>query len=376
MSRAHSSLPPSAAKMWIACNPSAKKNAEAPEQTSSYAQEGTDAHTVCEEGLKRSLGIETEDSRENLEYYDQEMQDHADEYVAFVNEILSRMEAPYVMIEQRLDLSEYAPGCFGTGDCVAIGGHELQIVDFKYGKGIPVSAGSDEKGLNPQLACYALGAVSAFDMLYDIETVSMSIFQPRLNIAETYTVTKDALVSWGKNVLSPAANRAIKGEGEFVAGDHCTFCKFKAQCRKRAEYNLELAKYDFEKPENLDDSEIEEILGRVDDLVTWASDIKAFALSEALSGKVWTDYKLVEGRSVRKYTNESMVVQAVKNAGYDPYEKVVLGITAMTRMLGKKKFNELLGDLVEKPAGRPTLAPLSDKRPAVRITATDDFKEE
>ncbi len=370
----HSNLPPSSAKMWIACNPSAKRNAELPDQTSEFAAQGTEAHALCEYKLLKALGKDAEDPRPTLQFLDQEMEDCSDEYVAFVLQNVS--PTSIVMVEQRLDFSAYAPGGYGTGDCVIVTEGNLHIIDFKYGKGIPVYAGSDAEGVNPQLACYALGALSAFDGIYDIDTVSMSIMQPRLSIADTYTISKEDLVAWGQNTLAPAAERASKGEGEYAAGEHCMFCKVKATCRKRAEYNLQMAKYDFAKPDDLEDSEIEAILAKVDELVSWANDIKDFALNEAIAGKAWTDFKLVEGRSVRKYTSESSVAKAVKAAGYDPYEKKVLGITAMTRLLGKEKFNDLLSTYVEKPAGKPTLVPLSDKRPALKNTAKEDFKEE
>jgi len=374
MSRPHSGLPPSSAKMWIACTPSAMKNAELPDQTSEYAQQGTDAHALCEYKLLTALGKSPDDPRPTLQNLDQEMEDCSDEYLTFVQQNIA--PTSIVMVEQRLDFSEYAPGGYGTGDCVIVTDGNLHIIDFKYGKGIPVSAGSDEEGVNPQLACYALGALSAFDGIYDIDTVSMSIFQPRLNIAETYTISKDDLLAWGRCTLAPAAEKASKGEGEYVAGDHCTFCKFKPQCRKRAEYQLEIAKYDFAKPDALEDDEIEAILARADEFISWASDIKEYALNAAIAGKTWNDYKLVEGRSVRKYISDSEVAKAVRKAGYDPYEKKVLGITAMTKLLGKQKFEDLLGSLIEKPAGKPTLVPMSDKRPALKQSATEDFKEE
>ena len=370
----HSNLPPSSAKMWIACNPSAKRNAELPGTTSPYAAEGTEAHALCEYKLRKALGMEAEDPRSTFQFLDQEMEECSDEYVSFV---MQYSEPPaIVMVEQRLDFSAYAPGGYGTGDCVIMKDRNLHIIDFKYGKGIPVSAGSDEEGVNPQLACYALGALSIFDGIYDIDTVSMSIMQPRLNISDTYTISREVLEDWGKNVLAPAADRASKGEGEYVAGEHCQFCKVKATCRKRAEYNLQMARYDFAKPDDLEDAEIESILARVDELMAWANDIKEYALAEAIAGKKWTDFKLVEGRSTRKYTSESDVAKAVRAAGFDPYEKKVLGITAMTKLLGKERFNDLLGSFIEKPDGKPTLVPMSDKRPALKNTAKEDFKEE
>lgn len=307
MSKVHSGLPPSSAKMWIACNPSAKRNAEVEDQPSPYAEEGTKAHERCELKLLKALGR----IKDVPEGDDQEMEDCSDDYVVYV--MGKACPGSAVMVEQRLDFSEYAPGGFGTGDCIVISPDgNLDIIDFKYGKGIPVSAGSEgDDGIhfNPQLACYALGALAAFDGIYDITTVSMSIFQPRLNIAETLTVQKEALLKWAEEVLKPNAERASKGEGEYVAGDHCQFCKVKNTCRKRAEYQLELARYDFAKPDDLEDCEIEAILARADEFISWANDIKEYALNAAIAGK-------------------------------------------------------------------PTLVPKSDKRPALKQSAAEDFKEE
>lgn len=192
----------------------------------------------------------------------------------------------------------------------------------------------------------------------------------------TFSMRKSELIDWAESVLKPKAELAYKGEGEFNAGSHCQFCKVKATCRKRAEYNLELAKYDFEMPDSLEDDEIEIVLSKADEFISWLGDVKEYALNQALQGKQWKDYKLVEGRSNRKYKNESAAAKIVEDAGFDPYEHKVLGITAMTKMLGKTKFNELLGDFIEKPQGKPTLVPMSDKRPTMKNTAKEDFKEE
>ncbi len=204
----------------------------------------------------------------------------------------------------------------------------------------------------------------------------MTIFQPRREHISTFTISKEALLSWAENTLAPTAKLAANGEGDYKAGEHCQFCKVKATCRKRAEYNLMLARYDFEMPPNLEDEEIEVILSKADEFISWVNDIKEYALKQAISGKEWNDWKLVEGRSVRKYVDDKAVAETVESAGFDPYEKKVIGITAMTKMLGKSKFDELLSDLIEKPQGKPTLVPMSDKRPAMKNTAKDDFKEE
>lgn len=249
------------------------------------------------------------------------------------------------------------PDGFGTGDCLIIADNILQIIDFKYGLGILVEAEN-----NPQMMCYALGALDTYDGIYDIESAEMTIFQPRRENVSTYTISKEDLLAWAEGFLKPTAELAYNGEGEFHAGDHYQFCKVKATCRKRAEYNMELAAYDFEQPATLDDTEIASILPRIDNLVAWAGDIKEYALQQAMSGTEYPGFKVVEGRSIRKYTDENAIASAVTDARYDPYEKKLLGITAMTSLLGKKKFEELLAVFITKPPGKPTLVPESDSK--------------
>lgn len=224
------------------------------------------------------------------------------------------------------------------------------------------------------MMCYALGALESFDDLYDIDRIDMTIFQPRRENVSTYSIRKNELLKWAEEILKPTAALAYEGNGEFKAGDHCKFCKVKATCRKRAETNLELAKYDFEMPATLDDFEIAAILPKIDELISWGNDIKDYALIKAQSGTHFDGFKIVEGRSNRKYTDEASVADKVSAAGFDPYEKKLLGITAMSSMLGKKKFEELLGGLVYKPPGKPALVSESDKRPAMN-TAEEDFND-
>jgi hypothetical protein len=203
----------------------------------------------------------------------------------------------------------------------------------------------------------------------------MAIYQPRRENVSIHEMSKADLLRWADEVLAPTARLALEGKGDFKAGDHCQFCKVKATCRKRAEYNLELARYDFAMPATLENLEIDAILMKVDQLTSWAADIKEYALNQALLGTDYGHFKVVESRSNRKYTNEEDVAKVVLDAGYDPYEKSVLGITAMSKLLGKKKFDELLGSLTFKPQGKPTLVSKSDKRPAMKNTAQEDFKE-
>ena len=247
---------------------------------------------------------------------------------------------PVVLIEQRLDYSKYVEEGFGTGDCVIIADGTLHIVDYKHGRGVLVEADD-----NPQMKLYALGALELFDCIYDIDTVSMTIYQPRRSNVSTFTIPKDELYEWADQVLAPTAELAFNGDGEYHCGEWCQFCKAKADCRERANANMELAKFEFRQPPLLTDEEVEEILGRIDELIAWASDIKDYALQAAISGKQWSGYKLVEGRSNRKYTDENAVIAAVTAAGYDPYEHKILGVTAMTALLGKKQFNDILEDL-------------------------------
>jgi hypothetical protein len=246
----------------------------------------------------------------------------------------------------------------------------LQIIDYKHGLGVLVSAEE-----NPQMQCYALGALELFDDIYDIGSVRMTIYQPRRDNVSTYEISKNELYCWADEVLKPTADLAFAGNGNFLCGEWCGFCKAKHDCRARADANMELARYDFKLPPLLTDEEVEEIISRVDDLVAWAADIKEYALQQAISGKEWNGWKLVEGRSNRKYTNEIAVAGAVTDAGFDPYERKVLGVTAMQKLLGKARFEELLAAYIEKPQGKPTLVPESDKRPAMN-TVKNDFMEE
>lgn len=371
----HSLLSASASHRWLNCPPSARLCEEYEDKPSEYAQEGTDCHELCAYKVEKALGHRVKDPTKNLTYYNSEMEDCAEGYCSFVMEQVAeakkRCADPLVLVEQRLDYSRYVgiEGSFGIGDCVIVSDGLLHIIDYKHGLGVLVSA---EK--NSQLSCYALGALDLFDGIYDITEVSLTIYQPRRENVSTYTTSKDELLTWADTVLSPTAKLAYDGKGDFKAGDHCQFCKAKANCRKRAEYNLELARYDFEMPAALEDDEIASILTKVDELVSWASDLKEYALQKALSGTKFTGFKVVEGRSNRKYTDEDAVARTVEAAGFDPYEKKLLGITAMSQALGKKKFDELLGGLVYKPPGKPALVPESDKRPAMN-TAIEDFKE-
>ncbi len=367
----HATLSASASHRWLACPPSALLCAEIEDQSSPYAQQGTDAHELCQYLVEKALGRDVTDPTESLDSYDAEMQESAEGYCSFVMEQLAGAKEhcadPLVCIEQRLDFSRWVPEGFGTGDCVIVADDTLHIIDFKYGVGVLVSAVD-----NSQLKCYALGALDTFGSLYDIRRIKLSIYQPRRGNVDTFELSTEELLKWADEVLKPTAELASTGKGEFHAGDHCQFCKLKATCRARAAYSLELAKYDFVEAPSLDTDEIAAILPQVDSLVAWADDIKAYALEQALSGVRYPHFKVVEGRSIRKYTDENEVAKVVQNAGYDPFEKKLMGITLMTKQLGKKKFDELLSGLVIKPAGKPVLVQDTDPRPEFN-TAQIDF---
>ena len=371
--KGHAVLSASSSYRWLHCPPSARLCEIYADKGSDYAAEGTDAHALCEYKLRKALGLPAEDPTENLTWFNEEMNDCATGYAAYV---LEQVEAakqvcadPVVLIEQRVDFSRWAEGGFGTADCIIVADGILQIIDYKHGLGVLVSA---EK--NPQMMCYALGSLELFDGIYDIETVSMTIYQPRRDNVSTYELSKDELYHWAEETLKPAADLAFAGDGEFSCGQWCLFCRGKSRCRARAEANLELARYEFKLPPLLTDEDIEDILSKVDELVSWASDIKEYALQQAISGKEWTGWKLVEGRSNRKYANDTVVADVVEHAGFDPYERKVLSVTAMQKLLGKSRFDELLSPYIEKPQGKPALVPESDKRPAMS-TAAADFNE-
>lgn len=376
----HAFLSPSASHRWLNCPPSAKLNAEVSDVTSEYAAQGTDAHELCAYLVEKALGRKAKDPTANLTYYDEEMQQCADGYASFVMEEYAKAKEtcpdPDVLVEQKVDFSKWVEGGTGTADCIIISDGTAEVIDFKYGLGVLVDASSEEFGGNPQLMCYCLGVITMFDGIYDIDTIKMAIYQPRRENVSTYVMNKTDLLKWADEVLAPTAALAMKGEGEFCAGDHCVFCKVKATCRARAEYNLALAKYDFAMPDTLEEYEIDAILLKVDQLTAWASDVKEYALNQAIQGTDYEHFKVVEGRSNRRFTDEDAVAFAVKDAGYDPYERKLLGVTAMTKLLGTKKFNELLGSLTVKPEGKPTLVSKSDKRPVMKNSAKDDFKEE
>ena len=369
----HAVLSASSSHRWLNCPPSVRLTEKMPDETSEFALEGTDAHELCAYLLEKALGRKARDPTEDLSFYNEEMQNCAEEYRNYVMEQVENAKGysrdPTVLVEQRLDFSKWVPDGFGTGDCIIVADGLLQVIDYKHGLGVLVEADH-----NPQMMCYALGSIEMFDGLYDFDKVTMTIFQPRKNNISTFEMSKSELLSWAENELSPKAQLAFNGYGEMKSGKHCQFCKLKNICRKRADDNLALARMEFADPVTLDNEDIAEILPKIDLLISWANDFKSYALQEAIDGKTIPGYKLVEGRSVRKFSNEAAVSQAVIQAGFDPYEKKLLSVTAMTKLLGKKTFNDLLGGLITKPSGKPTLVPIDDTRQELNL-AKNEFNE-
>jgi hypothetical protein len=376
----HALLGPSGAKRWMSCTPSARLEEQMPDSTSSFAEEGTAAHEYAELKLDYIINATPGGAdvifefAETNPYYNAEMEEAVNLYIDTVmeryNEALAMSSDAVLLIEQRLEFTEWVPEGFGTGDVVIIADETLEVIDLKYGKGVPVDAKD-----NPQLRLYGLGAWNIHQMLYDIKRVRMTIVQPRLDSVTTDEIAVDDLVAWADNEVRPAAETAWAGAGEFVPGDHCKFCKVKAQCRALAEENLKLAEYDFAKPPLLFTEEIADILGQIDRLVAWASDVKAHALLQAeTKGIKYPGWKLVEGRSNRVYTDEQAVITTLVENGYEEpvlfKPREVLGITAMEKVVGKKKFEEVLGTLIAKPTGKPTLVPETDKRPEINTASS------
>lgn len=368
----HALLSASGAHRWLSCPPSAVLEADLPESTSPAAEQGTVAHALAEWKLRRALH-QAPAMKPVSDWIDPEMDQLTDDYVAFIQERLrevgKRCADPVVLIEQRLDFSHIVPGGFGTGDCVIIAEPTLQIIDLKYGQGVLVEAEH-----NPQLMLYALGALHAFGSLYDISEVAVTIYQPRRSNVSTWTIPVTDLEAWAEETVKPRAALAAKGDGDFVSGEWCRFCKLAPTCRARAQANLELARYEFAPPAELSDAEITNVLTRLPELKAWASDVEAHALSLAVNqGKTWPGFKLVEGRSIRKYADEQAVAEAAQAAGVtDIWQQKLKTITALEKQLGKKRFTELFGDLVIKPPGKPTLVPQTDKRPTLAPMSSAD----
>lgn len=384
---AHAILSPSGASRWLACPPSARLEQQFPDSAGEAAAEGTLAHSLGELLIKRNLKmIMQRDFKKELaviqanKYYSDAMLEYCEDYAVYVCEQYAKAQAvtpdALIYLETKLDLTPWVPEGFGTGDTMIIADGVLHFIDLKYGKGVPVSAQQ-----NKQIMLYGLGALHGFEHLYSIDTVRMTIYQPRLDNIDTFEMTAAGLKRWAETELVPKAKQAFAGEGEFAPSESaCRFCRAKATCKALAEYNLQLAQHDFAEPKLLGDADIVDILARTDLFTSWIKAVNEYAYATAMGGKVWPGYKLVEGRSNRVYTDEAAIAATLAEKGLAEdkiYTKKLIGITAMEKELGKSDFATYLSPYVAKPAGKPTLVPETDKRPAMQIasSAEADFAQ-
>lgn len=383
--RKHAICSASGAHRWLHCPPSALLETKFPDTTSEAAKEGTLAHEICEAKL-RNYFFTKEFSKRKLTnrlkklsadpLYQKEMDVHTDAYTDFVKQAALCFEhQPSVLIEQKLDLSSIIPDGFGTADCILIGGNVLHVIDFKYGKGVPVEAEG-----NPQMLIYAWGAYYRYSLLYPIDTIRVSIVQPRLDIFSTAEYELKYLRNFSDYVGHQAA-LAAKGEGEFKAGDWCRFCRARKTCRARAEENVKLAGFTERKPPLITNTEAGEYLRMGKDVARWLSDLEDYALSECLAGREVDGWKAVEGRSRRDWVDQEKAFAAIIAAGMPKemlYETSPLSLAKIEKLMGKKDFSATVGNLVEKSPGKPTLVQESDKRPAIsnQVTAKEAFKKE
>lgn len=364
---AHAVLSASGSKRWLSCPPSARLERKFPDKAGEAAQEGTLAHALAEARIRHWLGEISENGLtlriDNIRHdalYSHEMGEYVSEYVDLCIEKINEAHGT-ALVEERLDFSRWVKNGFGTGDMVIIGDGVLEIVDLKYGKGVPVSAEG-----NTQMQLYALGAIEQYGYIYDFDHVRMSIFQPRNGGLSTQLMSVSELLAWGESIKS-IAELAYEGKGEFKAGDHCRFCRAAAQCKALADYNLEIAKLEFRDADLLTDDEVSFVLSQVDGLIRYADKIKTFALEEALKGHRWPGFKVVAGHSNRRITDAAKAIKLLRGAGYaddviyKPLE--IQTITDLEKTITKKKFGEILGSVVEKPPGKPTLVPADDERP-------------
>lgn len=379
----HALLSASSAHRWLHCTGSPLLEKEFPDTTSVYAQEGTLAHELCELKLKKYTTVMPKGTYTRAhnkimksELWQNEMESTSETYLEYVKEIMLACEiAPAVLIEKRVDFSRYVPEGFGTADCLILAGDTLHVIDYKHGKGVVVDADH-----NPQMMLYALGAMDELSLLYRFKFVHMTIVQPRVNNISEFTMTADELVEWGNTVVKPKAEAAISGNGTFEAGDWCRFCRAKQQCKTRYEANdslyPELSKR--HDPRLITLEELGEYLKRGRDMAAWLEDMKEYALSESLAGADVPGWKAVEGRGSRAFTDTDEAVDTLIKNGIDEsvlYERRVLTLAQMEKAVGKKAFGEIVGNLVVKNPGKPTLVEESDKRPKItnQPTAADVF---
>ena len=380
----HALLSASGAHRWLSCTPSARLEEQFPESTSSYAEEGTLAHELCEMKINKALfGLSAKAYNSALkrikgnELYQAEMDKYTDEYLDYILEKVHSFDSPpTVIVEKKVDFSSYVPEGFGTADCIILADGELHIIDFKYGKGVEVSA-----EYNPQMMLYALGAYLEYSFLFQINTIKMAIVQPRINNISEFSIGVNELLEWAELTVKPKAQMAWLGNGEYTAGEHCKFCRAKASCRERVRKNLEAEKFELKEGPLLSPDEIGEALKKAIDLAKWAEDLKEYALAESLKGNDIPGWKAVEGRSSRNFTDNDLAIKKLKEAGIAEellYERKQYTLAQIEKMVGAKDFKKIVGDLVVKNPGKPTLVIDTDKREKItnKVTAAEDFADE
>ena len=379
--RLHAVLSASGASRWMNCTPSAQLEAKYGVKTNSeYAAEGTLAHELAELLLTSFIKKEAPSEKqiaaiEGNQLYTLDMPDYVAQYVEYCQGAYAELlklhpQDTEMRIESKLDLSRYVPESFGTADCIVVGGDTMEVIDLKYGKGVVVYADD-----NPQLKLYALGAYDLLGMLYDIKTVRLTIVQPRLDSVSSWELSLDDLLDWAENELREKARLAYTGQGEPTIGAWCKFCSVKSRCTDLYQEALDVAYDEFDNeitdPRIMTDEQVSDILSRSDLVTDFLDAVKEYALNQALEGKSWPNFKLVEGRSVRKFGADDSVIAAVLEESFPDvpreefFDSKIKGITALEKLLGKKQFAEMLGDYVVKPAGKPTLVSAADKRPAI-----------
>lgn len=373
----HALLSASSAHRWLSAPPLPRLEQYFPHPTSTAAAEGTAAHALAEYKVHRALG-DLHFPRPTSDYQCDEMERLTDDYTSYVMEQYAKAKGfakdPVIKVEQKLDFSQYVPEGFGTGDCVIVSDHLLHIIDFKYGKGVKVDAHN-----NPQMKLYALGALTMFGNLYNIDEIETTIVQPRMSNLSTWTIAVKDLQHWADTELKAKAELAFAGQGSVKYGPWCQFSTCNAVLRARFDYHHRLERFQLASPHLLTDAEVAEVLEHVDDLNRWAHEVKAYAADLAINhGKHWPGFKLVEGRSVRHYRDEQQIATKLQDAGYtDIYQKKLLPITKLEKQLGKQKFSLLIGNQIYKPTDKPTLVADDDPRPDIaKSNPADEFKEE
>lgn len=377
---AHALLSPSSAHRWLHCTASPRLEEGVEDKGSEFAAEGSLAHAMGALKLKAFFGMDASHELQEIDmlrrYHTGEMDEYTDTYKTIVlekfNTAQRQCEDAQLLVETRLDFGDYIPDAFGTGDAIIIADGTLDVIDFKYGKGVRVSAYK-----NPQMMIYALGAYERFSFEYNIKKVRMTIVQPRIDNLSDFEMDVKDLLAWAKETLAPKAKEAFKGDGPQNPGEWCQFCKVKSCCKALTQKCTDVVK-NHEDPRLISAEELAtDILPIVATVKTWLAGVEDYALQQALSGVELPGWKLVEGRSIRKITNQEGVEKALTEAGFD-YDDIykpleLRTITDLEKLVGKKQFNGLCGEFIEKPQGKPTLAPESDKRPALD-TIADDFK--